>query len=170
MRHPVKPVLTFKLARLTAGEIFWQARNQRGSNSDAAAQAVWDAGWAAATESVAVAAGKTPGHRAEFAARRARPIIAAVAARHGTDAETLTTFVSKGPRAETEARDEALWLLRQNNFNYAEASGVMNRKCHTAAMDAERRVEARIAERPGLRGELLALVAGESRPALRSVG
>lgn len=98
--------------------------------------------------------------------QRAASILTAVAERHGIDVEWMLGRYAPAPAGE--ARDEATWLLRRLPMSFPEVAIATGRKDHTSAMDGVARTEARIAARPALRAELLAL--GEARPALRSVG
>lgn len=150
---------------------FWDARRRSEKNTAIAANIVYDAGFAAGCEFVALQAQTRTTHptRAEVIADRARPVIEAVAQRHQTTPAGVCATFPRGAKANTEARDEACWLLRMAGLSYPAIATALGLKCHTSAMDGVARTEARIGERAGLRDELLALMAGERR-ALRSVG
>jgi hypothetical protein len=133
-----------------------------------AIQAVYDAGFAHGSAPRLVPKPTQP-DRATLTHDRARPIIEAVANHHQTTPAAVCVTFPLGPKADTSVRDEAAWLLRNDGLSYPAIALALGLKCHTSAMDGVARMEARIAERPGLRDELLALVAvGERR--LKAVG
>jgi chromosomal replication initiation ATPase DnaA len=89
----------------------------------------------------------------------ARPYRAAVALRHGIPIGRLAVIRRQGP--ELKPIQELAWLLRTlTALSFLEISVAMERNDHTTAIDAYERAEAVMAERPGLREELLGLVAG----------
>jgi hypothetical protein len=142
-------------------------RRAKGERS-VAIQAVYDAGYAHGSAPRLAPAPVRPA-RDVLAVSLSRPIVETIASRHQTSPEVLCSTFPRGPKADTQARDEAAWLLRHTGFRYADIAVALGLKCHTSAMDGVARMEARIAERPGLRDELLALVAvGERR--LKAVG
>jgi hypothetical protein len=142
-------------------------RRAKGDRS-VAIQAVYDAGFAHGSAPRAVPSPPKP-DRATVARLCAITTVEAVAGRHRTTPEALCSTFPRGPKADTSARDEAAWLLRSAGFRYADIALALSLKCHTSAMDGVARMEERIAERPGLRDELLAVVAvGERR--LKAVG
>lgn len=172
--------MTTRLDRDQVSDLFWKARKRNERNSDIAANIVYDEGFRAGCEFLllsgtekAKARSRTKANprrpsRLKAIADRARPVIDAVSQRHQTTPEAICGKFSRGPKANTDARDEAAWLLRRAEFSYPEIALALRLRCHTSAMDGCAKVEARIAERAGLRGELLALVAGERR--LKAVG
>lgn len=151
-------------------DLFCAARRDAKGDLASAVQAVYDAGFAAGSERLS----RTPTTPAQparnvLAVCLSRPVVEAVASRHQMTPEAVCSTFPKSPKADTTARDEAAWLLRDAGFRYADIAVALGLKCHTSAMDGVSRMEARILERPGLRDELLALVAvGERR--LKAVG
>jgi hypothetical protein len=155
-------------------DLFLDARRRAKGNQAAAAQvlydAAYDAGFAAGSAPRLVPAPAQP-DRATVARLCATTVVDAVANRNLTSPEAVcATFprFPKSPKADTTARDEAAWLLRHTGFRYTDIALALGLKCHTSAMDGVARMEEKIAEQPGLRDELLALVAGERR--LKAVG
>jgi len=91
----------------------------------------------------------------------AAPVLEAVARHYEMSVRALLQRCS--PRKVSAARNEACWLLREvKEMSFEAIATATERDDHTTAMHAVARVEARIVERPELRGELLGLVAGAS--------
>lgn len=90
--------------------------------------------------------------------RRAAPIIAAVALARGLGRADIVGPSRK--RKPSAARHEVVWLLRQADpvMVFEDIAIATGRTDHGAALKSIRVVEARIAERPGLREELLGLL------------
>lgn len=71
----------------------------------------------------------------------------------------------------SRVRHELVWILRTvDEMSWPEIAKETKRVNHAAAMNSYRAVEARIAEDPGLRGELLGIAGVVERAKLRSVG
>lgn len=108
------------------------------------------------------------GHKAEaapFMRRRHAAMLNAVSRRHGLDVTGIPPGARMSAR-EAEAIAEAAWLLRhQVRMGLEDIGAVLNRH-YSSVWEAIRRVEAKIAERPELRVELLALAGGEERKAV----
>jgi len=90
----------------------------------------------------------------------AAPVLEAVAEARGMSVRALLQRFSH--KKVTEARREACWLLREKGMSFESIAIATERDDHTTAMHAVAMVEARIADRTELRGELLGLVAGAS--------
>jgi hypothetical protein len=100
---------------------------------------------------------------------RATALLEAVAKNYRLAVKELTCrFPVKSQR---DALCEAQWLLRTVlDLSYPDIAYCTKKTCHTSAMDGVAKVEARIAVRPELRDELLAIVHGAPERRLRSVG
>lgn len=95
---------------------------------------------------------------------RARPVLAAVALRHGLSIDIITG--SDRSRDACLARHDAQWILSVcRRWPLRDAAGAVGRTDHTASIWAVKKVEARIKARPGLREELLELAGGRAREA-----
>lgn len=151
------------MSRDEIAALFWNAHKRSGGDYAAAAEACFIAG---RSEIPSVAEHTRKAAQKAFVKRNERwmtdtasPIIAAVAIHRGVDIDVLVS-PDGGNRQAFQARHEVMWLLRQHEFSYRLIAIATNRKDHTSVMNGIERVEVRIAARPELRDELLALVGG----------
>lgn len=138
---------------------------ERAPSVEAAADAIFSLG--------AALASVNPGQRSQTKRRNSELLECLAEIRGVTPLDIVGP--DRGSLNVMRARNEYMWLLRQElnedgnpQMSYQEIVKAVGRADHTTAISACTATEARIAARPALRAELLAL--GEARPALRSVG
>jgi len=94
---------------------------------------------------------KLPSHLRE----RADAVLALIAKRHGL---TVEAVVNHARSKDAVPLAEAAWCLRQTGMSFPEVALAIERRNHTTAMTACRKVEARFAAAPLLRWELIGVV------------
>ncbi len=157
------------------GELVARVYRDTGGDLAAAHRAVYEAGrmfsggrsvekrraWKAASERKGA---KRAGVAGEFLRRRWARVFKAVAERNGTTVDRLLYRThAGGTEAERRGIEDLCWTLRQvTGLGFMSLGGMLERH-HSSVIAACQRMEARIAARPELREELLAMVGERGR-------